>query len=335
MNQSSIQEHPSASVRAEAAAWVARLHGAERSRALEDGFRRWLEMDPAHARAFEIATEAWELGGSLRRSQMAHTSDSFSERHTLSPFARRVVALAAAMCAVLVGTLLYFNLADSAVSTQLGEQRMFTLNDGTRILLNTDTRIILEESDSRRHVRLEKGEALFEVSKDPLRPFVVTTGGKDVVALGTSFIVRHEPNRLAVTLMEGRVAVSPVPALRTAADVQTPETMDDQAFLEPGQRLTFQGRELPVVDRPQLEIVTAWRRGEVVLENTPLQDAAEEMNRYSEVKLVIDDPRVADIRISGIFRTGDSVRFAHAVAESYQLAVDREPRRIVISPTRN
>jgi transmembrane sensor len=89
------------------------------------------------------------------------------------------------------------------------------------------------------------------------------------------------------------------------------------------------------VDRPQLEIVTAWRRGEVVLENTLLQDAAEEMNRYSEIKLVIDDPRVADIRISGIFRTGDSVRFAHAVAESYQLAVDREPRRIVISRTRN
>jgi transmembrane sensor len=212
---------------------------------------------------------------------------------------------------------------------------MFTLNDGTRILLNTDTRLILEESDSRRHVRLERGEALFEVTKDPMRPFVVTTGGKDVVALGTSFIVRHESNRLAVTLMEGRVAVSPVPALQTGAEVRTTGATNDQVFLEPGQRLTVQGRELPVLDHPPLEIVAAWRRGEVVLENTRLQDAVEEMNRYSEFKLVIEDPSVADIRISGLFRTGDSVRFAHAVAETYRLAVKREPRRILISQIRN
>jgi transmembrane sensor len=313
----------SASVRAEAAAWVARLHGSERSRALEDGLKRWLKADPTHARAFELATEAWEIGGSIPGAALPRMADQFTDRRSERTPVRRSLALAAMLSVVVVGALVYLNRAEPVVSTALGEQRMLTLDDGSRIFLNTDTQLIVEETPARRHVRLDSGEALFDVAKDPRRPFVVTAGDKEVVALGTSFVVRRDTRQLAITLMEGKVAVS------SAVPDSKAETV-----LRPGQRLTFLDHTPPSLDEPELQDVTAWRRGEVILDNTRLQEAVEEMNRYSAVKLVVDDSRSAEIRVSGIFRAGDSARFARAVGETYHLDVDQQQRRIVISGAR-
>jgi transmembrane sensor len=314
-------------VRAEAAAWVARLHGSARSRALESGFRRWLATDPAHARAFEIATEAWELGGMVSAVALPRMSDPFAERPTARRGARPALAIAAALCTVLVTALaaswFYLHREAPGIATKVGEQRMLTLDDGSRIYLNADTRLVVRQNETRREVQLETGEALFEVTPDPARPFVVTAGDREVIALGTSFLVRRNARRIAVTLVEGKVAVSPVRA--TAASAVT---------LAPGQRLVVSPEQAPKLDRPSLDQITAWRRGEVILDKTRLQDAADEMNRYSAVQIVIDDPAAANIQISGIFRAGDSVRFAQAIAETYQLSVEHERRRIVISAPR-
>lgn len=325
-----------AAVQAEAAVWVARLHGSKRSRALEEGFRRWLNAHPSHAAAFELATEAWELGGNLPQDQLDSGTDSFAHRHRSYSLSRRALAASVACAAVLASALFYYGNRELAVSTRVGEQRTITLDDGSRVYLNTDTRIVVKETDTRRHVRLREGEALFEVMPDPARPFVVTVDEKEVVALGTSFVVRHEPERTAVTLMEGRVAVAPTSDTRRPTSENLAHT--DKAsgpggswtFLAPGQRLTFVGDAAPVIDEPTLDSVAAWRRGEVVLDKTTLQDAAEEMNRYSELKLLIEDSDIADVRVSGVFRTGDSIRFARAVSETYQLMVSRTPEQIVI-----
>jgi transmembrane sensor len=321
------------SAQAEAAAWVARLHGSRRSRALEEGFRLWLTADPSHAAAFELATEAWELGGNLSGAGREHRTESASHRpYSLT---RRALAASVVCAAVLGSALYYYGNRELNLATRVGEQRTITLNDGTRVHLNTDTRISVKETDTRRHVRLKEGEVLFEVSPDPARPFVVTVDEKEVVALGTSFVVRHEPQRTAVTLMEGRVAVAPASNSRRlrSDDLKRSDTaggLDDWTFLAPGQRLTFEGSAAPVIDEPPLDSVAAWRRGEVVLDKTTLQDAAVEMNRYSALKLVIDDPDIAGIQVSGVFRTGDSARFARAVGEAYQLSVHRTPEEIVI-----
>lgn len=328
-----------ASARAEAAAWVARLHGSGRSHALEAGFRRWLKADPAHAAVFEMATEAWEIGGSLPGSAVPRMADPFRERDCGRRSSRSYFAIAAALGALAVGALFYLGRDHSVIATKVGEQRMLTLDDGTRIFLNTDTRLSVREDATGRRVRLDDGEALFDVAKDPHRPFVVAAGDREVVALGTSFVVRRDERRLTVTLVEGKVAVSPVHGARIGAgeDSGAPPSIAGEpaaAVLAPGQRLTFVGRKPPQLDEPAMEKVTAWRRGEVILDKTRLRDAVEEMNRYSAVRLIIDDAAAADIRVSGIFRAGDSARFAQAVGETYHLAVAHEPRRILISGLR-
>lgn len=325
MKEKSPADVPCAEVRAEAAAWVARLHGSSRSRAMEEGFQRWLKADAAHARAFELATEAWEIGGTIPRGALTSVADT-SMNHTPRRTAKPYLALAAALSVVVTGALVYLRLAEPAVSTAVGEQRILTLADGSRIFLNTDTRLVVNDEPRRRHIRLDNGEALFDVAEDRTRPFVVTAGDREVVALGTSFVVRRDDQQLAVTLLEGKVAVAPVPSGDDGSPVPEASTV-----LLPGQRLVLAESEAPKLDQPSLESITAWRRGEIILDKTRLQEAIAEMNRYSELKLVIEEPEIADIRVSGIFRIGDSARFAHAVAQTYHLNVDRDGRRIVIS----
>jgi len=135
--------------------------------------------------------------------------------------------------------------------------------------------------------------------------------------------VRRDADGMAVTLVEGKVNVLP-----QKADPKAPPR--DAQVLIPGQRLRLVG-STPTLDRPNLEAVTAWRRGEVVLDHTRLKDAIAELNRYSPVKLQVSSPSAETIEISGIFRAGDSERFARAIADTYALEVIEESNRIVIA----
>lgn len=319
-----MTQDTSAAVRAEAAAWVARLHSSGRTPALEVGLRRWLKADPAHVRAFEIATEAWEIGGALPAGALPRMASSAWKQ----PRARgrgKLVALGAVLSLMVCAGLYMFIRNADTVSTQVGEQRILTLEDGSRIYLNTHTRLQVHYRAEQRLVQLERGEAMFDVAKNPQRPFVVEAGETQVKALGTSFVVRRETQQLSVTLIEGKVAVSDPPAVDISRGGATPH------ILEPGQRLTFDSKQAPAMDRPSVENLTAWRRGEVILDKTPLRDALEEMNRYSETELTVQDPAIADIRLSGIFRAGDSLRFAQAVSLAYGLQVTQAHHQILIS----
>jgi transmembrane sensor len=292
----------------EAAAWVVRLHGPDRSARVEAGLRRWLAEHPDHRSAFELATETWGSTGTVTQPVQGR----FRQWREARPAAWTTLAAAAgaAAVAILIGA---FTLLDTPpIQTAVGEQRIVTLDDGTRVSLNTDTRLRLHYSDEVRRIELENGEALFDVAKQPDRPFVVTVGDRTVKALGTAFVIRREETRLAVTLVEGKVSVA-------------------EEVLSPGTRVVYDVVAGVKRDRPNLEKLTAWQRGVVMLEDTPLADAITEMNRYSETKLAVEQPQVAGHQVSGIFRAGDSMRFARAVAKTYGLVVVERPDRIVLA----
>jgi transmembrane sensor len=106
------------------------------------------------------------------------------------------------------------------------------------------------------------------------------------------------------------------------------EGIEQELILSPGERVTFAiGRERRL-DEPRIEAVTAWRRGEVMLDNTALADAVAELNRYDKTTLIIDDPQIAVLNISGIYQAGDSGGFARTIAKLYDLDVVEGPNRI-------
>jgi transmembrane sensor len=305
--------------RAEAAAWIVRLHGPHRSPELEAGFRAWLAADAENARQFERVTEVWDAGATLPTAGLPRV-----QRWRETSASHRWALAASVVLAVAVGAWAANDLwLNPSYATRLGEQRVVRLDDGSRVALNSGTRIRVNCCEDRRHIRLERGEAYFEVARDPARPFTVVAGDHQVTALGTAFVVRHEASRTAVTLVEGKVAVSrPGDAERSAARA-----------LSPGQRMTFTSGAEPRLDEPRIDAVTAWRRGEVVLDHTTLADAAAEMNRYDERLLVIDDPAVAALRISGTYPAGESTGFASTVARLYGLDVVLDRDRIHLAPT--
>lgn len=295
--------------RAEAASWVARLHGPDRSAEVESGLKRWLAESALHAAAFESATDVWQ-----------ETAD-LPARLPLSARAGRrylMPAVAAALCLLVAAAWLY--LRPTVLATVVGEQRTLVLSDGSRVTLNTDSRVLVRYEAASRTVVLESGEAVFDVAKRQSRPFVVLAGRRKIVALGTTFVVRCEADTVSVTLMEGRVAVS---------GSGTPG--GSPLELAPGQRLTFDASRLTGVDFPALDRVTAWQRGQLMFESTPLREAIREFNRYGAAQIALADPALGDIPVGGVFRIGDRQSFAQAVADSNGLRMMVRGERIVLA----
>lgn len=310
-----------ASVVAEAAAWLAVLHGPGRTQATEKGFFKWLQASPDHARAFEEATEIWEDSRNLPRGAR------FPRAVAAVRWKSMAVAAAAVALFVVVGFILHWQYA--GVATGVGEQRVLTLKDGTQVVLNTATRVVVSYDRQARTVELKSGEALFEVAKRPAWPFIVIAGDRRIRALGTAFVVRREEDRVDVTLVEGKVTVTdastaaPDPAVLAPPGAQL-------VVLSPGQRMTFDDTGVAQLDHPKLENVLAWQRREVALDDTPLSKAIAEVNRYSTRPVVLEQQQAARVHVSGLFRTGDSLSFARAVAAAYHLELVEQPHRIVL-----
>lgn len=304
---SSIAEFDEDPVAADAAAWLVRLQAAPREPAVEASFRAWLSGGDDRVDAFSRATEIWEALGGVAPT-WAQTEGRRKRR-------RGMAASAAAACMVILGAWFVVNLPP-IYRTAVGEQRVVRLNDGSAVTLNTASRIDVHFSDARRVVELERGEAYFDVARDTGRPFVVEAGGEQVKALGTTFIVRRNPNDVEVTLLSGIVDVS----RDDGAGGGGPVT------LSPGQRLRTGKSGGARIDRPQLEQVAAWRHGELLLDDTPLAEAVAEMNRYSRRPIVLETAPPADIHISGVLKVGDSASFARTLASLYgmQLVESRD-----------
>ncbi len=300
----------SAAARAEAAAWIARLHGPNRTREVEEGLRHWLTADPAHAAAFEQLTDIWEKAAHLRRALHGPAIAS-RPRRGWALAARTVLAMI--LLAFAPSSILPHRGAD-LVATGIGELRNVTLADGTQVHLDADTRLLVHLGKHSRRVVLVQGQAYFKVTHRADWPFIVTAAGHAIRDIGTEFDVRYDDDLLAVALVHGSVTVSGA-----------------QAFnLAPGERLTFDGARLAKIDWPPMAQVTAWETGEVSLANTSLADAAAQLNRSSQERIVIVDPAVAAIRVSGIVQAGDSASFAQAVARTYGLRVVHSARDVIV-----
>ena len=182
--------------------------------------------------------------------------------------------------------------------TAVGETRSVTLEDGSRVMLDTSTRVRVAFTATARDVELLDGQAHFDVAKNPARPFRVRTSFAEVIAVGTSFDVAARPSRTTVTLIEGRVNVRSV--------VHGPDAESQPESLTPGQQLDISGDGRFLGKKPvRLASVTSWQRGTIALDDVPLSEALASLNRYSATKIVIEDDSLQSRRVSGVFVIGD------------------------------
>ena len=214
-------------------------------------------------------------------------------------------------------------------STAVGELDTVSLADGSRVTLNTDTRIHVDLSDKERRIDLRRGEAFFVVAKDATRPFVVYADDKRVTAVGTQFSVRRDADDIQVVVTEGRVKLEqastvlelsklvgrpdrPATALAAGAIARTAKS---DVFVQEG-------------SAPDAEQRLSWRNGYLVFEATPLADAVAEFNRYSARKIVIDDPSLSALRISGNFRSSNSDAFLWLLKAGFHVQIEEGEDRV-------
>jgi transmembrane sensor len=228
-----------------------------------------------------------ELASVTCGSAATATQASGSHRR---PFAS---VAAAALVAVIfgLGAIIWYQLARApSYATEFGEQRSLRLADGSTVELNSRSQIRVRFTERERMIELLYGQALFQVSKDVARPFVVSSRSARVRAVGTRFDVNLRSSGAIVTVLEGRVAVTD-----RASNVSAAVGAGEQVILRP--------RTAPRPVNANVSAVTAWTQRQLVFESERLSDVAETFNRYSARPLVVEDQGRAELRLSGVFST--------------------------------
>lgn len=285
----------------------------------------WQQADPRHARAYEDTRQLWEQLGALgddAELQALKARDLAALRRRDGWFRRMPMLAAAAVVVVMLsgGYLLHYYLQPSppvTYATALGERHTETLQDGSRVVLNTSTELQVQFARNRREIDLQRGEAQFEVAHDAARPFVVRVGDGRVTALGTRFQVRRNESNVVVTLLEGSVEVA---------------LGQDHHRLQPNEQARLSvtdGIALQVVDPALAE---GWLDGWLRFRDTPLSEVITEANRYSVRKLRLGDPKLADVELSGNFKSGDSASVATAAELILPVRAVEQGGEIVLLP---
>src|SRR5579883_652409 len=265
---------PSPEVRAEAAAWLARLHAEDRDDADEAAFRAWLNADASHAAAFEAVDRMWsDVGGlSQLRAGRSDLRLGLAHRPAREPAlaSRRLLLAGLGLLGVAGGSAMFWRSASAHVyETDVGEQKHVALDDGSQLFLDAKTRIAVAFSDTARTVNLQYGRANFRVVPDQKRPFIVEAAQRQIVATRCNFDVRCEDGQVQVVLIHGEADVKPA----SAAPSSQGET------LRSGERLVA-SNDSEKRDKPDLTRVLAWQTGYESFDGEALSDAVEEMNRY-------------------------------------------------------
>ncbi|HEY7886603.1 MAG TPA: FecR domain-containing protein [Steroidobacteraceae bacterium] len=346
-------------IKAAARHWLLRLSlesPTERERAQ---FAAWCAQDPRHAAAYRRFESIWQNATMLKEleplTRAPSTRGSWWQRLRESLAIHPLRWAASAGLTAAIAVLGVWNLPTPAhYATGIAQVRDIHLPDGSEITLGASSSLAIAFRPHERRVALTSGVAFFSVVKNPSRPFVVVVGDEEVRDLGTQFEVRREPTGMRVAVVEGTVEVMPVPKHATASDREAQPsahlprkitlasslTIGSQAPVAPifltgndssGARILTAGRQITigpngVIPAPQVMPAVepaAWRYGRLVYVDTPLKDIIADANRYSRQPIEIDDPRVANTRVSVTYPSDQIDQMVSALAHSLSLKVER------------
>jgi len=289
--------------------WAVRLRSTDVTDQDRAQFESWLAADARNRESFKRSESLWAMAANARVQHdmvselLAEASGEAAAPHLRQAAWRYARAAAVVALVAAIGLQFYDPSGDSKVATKAGEQRTLMLEDGSTIQLNTDTRVSYHVDARSRRVALKRGEAFFDVAKDPSRPFVVEVGRSEVRVVGTQFSVRQVGDRVEVVVKEGRVEVTPEVSVSANHPAQRVE-------LTPGDRMELEHQTIKVA-AVDVNRAMAWRSGEIEFRGETLEDVIAELNRYAATPMVIEDDSLRGLRVSGLFKVADlqSIRF--------------------------
>ncbi|MBN7849898.1 FecR family protein [Stenotrophomonas hibiscicola] len=295
--------------------WVIRCSAGPLPERQQRTLQRWLQADPCHALAWRQQQAFWQGLDAAGPEVLAALPGLTADREGWRPIAPRrrlpwLLASAAAVVLVVAAAPQALLLARSDLRSS-DAPRVVQLEDGSTAVLDAGTALAVEFDGQRRHLRLLRGQAWFQVVHEQ-RPFQVEAGGGQIRDIGTAFSVSLRDTTVVTQVSEGVVDVRP-----GDGSLQR---------LHAGQARVFRdGRWLRPVQLEDLETMAPWRRGEVVIDDQPAAQAIADLARYRRAPVWVLGGQGADLRVSGLFHLQQPEAAIDAVAAQAGLRVQRLP----------
>jgi transmembrane sensor len=290
----------------EAAEWLVRLNESKATPAEFEEWQRWLNADLRHAGAFRALEGTWQMSMQAAIALYSRDEPTFTcyrpeepvstwirRRHNIRRHRVWTAAAAVLMVAGIVG--IWWSRQPVVIQTATAEQRVLWLPDRSRVTLGPLTRVSYRYSAATRALRLDTGQAFFEVAKEAHRPFLVDTHRGRIVAVGTAFSVDVASDRLNVTVAEGTVRIE---------NPQLPQKLSGSAVARPilvsaGRRYIADTNGASVTTLPSATSDAAWRDGRLIYYGDPLSAVITDLNRYAVDHIEFADRAVGDLQYTG------------------------------------
>jgi transmembrane sensor len=330
----------------EAAEWMLRLQDPEVTRSERAECVQWLRESPLHvAEMLRVSHVHGELAdfpywNEIAPLDVASAGATVLELSASPPLRKSrplrglrigpyVSALAAGIAILAIALLSLGDFGYRSIDTGVGERLTVTLADGSLVRASPETTLRVHFTKNERRVTLSRGEALFRVTKNPAKPFLVETNRTRVRAVGTAFGVEHRYDSVIVTVEEGRVAVtqaSTEPSRSVARPLAVTEISldaDQQIIVPPGGPM---GPVLKVDSRRQL----AWADGHLVFDHDSVAAAVQQFNRFNRVQIKVVDPKVAARPVSAVFNVSDPEAFVTFLESVANVRVTHPSPNIIV-----
>ncbi len=311
----------------QAAQWHAHLHSGEASDDDRIAFEQWRTQQPEHAQTYAKMAALWERFDIVQTVPAARTVNLVLDQSLTArkKKRRKTIAAIVSLCVITGASSMMLQSGAGAYlladySTHTGQQRTITLDDQSRITLNTASAIDIDYSSAQRRIHLRRGEILIEVAQDHTRPFVVETDHGSARALGTQYVVRRDDNITTVSVIESTVRV---------CASQTPTCVD----LHKGQQTTVTPNAVNAINHVDPHTAAAWNRHNLVVDDQPLPQVLQELSRYRQGFITFDAAQIAHLRVSGVFPLADTDRALAVLAATTPIRVRQYTPLLVVVDT--
>jgi len=330
----------------QASLWIAKMDRSLTPNECED-FKAWLLINDQHQKLIIEMASMWDKMDSLEKladlfPQANKKTGSYSKSTDNSVKQWGLALAASVVLAVLVGLITnndfetLFNGEQEFVryETAVGESSTIYLPDNSKVLLNTNSILLVRYTDDFRLLELQRGELHVDVAHDKSRPLSVIARQKVIQAVGTAFSVQVSDLDIELIVTDGKVLIGELENEQRANEksLAIPRTglavskgeIASLAIVESG------ADSVAFIDTKAIKQSLSWRQGNLVFNGETLAQAMAEVSRYTSVKFEIADEELKAMKIAGRFKTGDVKGLIGALNHNFNIKVDRVNKSLIV-----
>ena len=280
-------------------------------------FEAWLAGDPARVQAFGKAQAAWG-GAPVHSAAVALAAPRKPGAwRRIKPHWKPLATAAVLMLGLFSFSNLPVRLQADHL-TVVGERQRLQLDEGSNVLLNTDSAFSSTTRDHQRIARLYQGEAFFEVTPNRGLPLEVDAGPVRASVRDTAFAVRYLNGEAQVQVQRG--------------DVDLSNTFDDaRVRLSAGQSIRIGPKGFGQPARLDANKDLAWVQGRLIFENRPMSEVLAELRRYYPGWIVNTNDQLASVAVTGNYRLDQPLAVVRSLAHITSAKLSEYPALVILN----